>query len=237
MGFAPDDSSAPATSATYIKEPRACLRFLRGRGDEAAGFGVAPAAKERGGGVPGVGEASVPDLKSTTRHAIVQRMQNNPSDHHEPNLPFFQKGGGWVLAQVVVMGGWLALTPLGHAVARAPGLLVPAVLLLGIGAVVGVAGALVLGRNRTPFPRPRRDSHLVKTGIYALVRHPLYASLIALSFGWACLWGSEPGAMVALVQAILLDAKARHEERWLQKQFPDYADYAAKVRRLIPWVY
>ena len=39
------------------------------------------------------------------------------------------------------------------------------------------------------------------------------------------------------VQAGFLDAKARREERWLRVQFPAYAEYAAKVRRLIPWLY
>jgi protein-S-isoprenylcysteine O-methyltransferase Ste14 len=110
-------------------------------------------------------------------------------------------------------------------------------LLLASGAAAGIAGTLVLGRNRTPFPKPRSDSRLVQTGVYSLVRHPLYASLIALSFGWVCLWASGLGAVLAVVQAILLDAKARREERWLRQQFSDYVAYAAKVRRLIPWVY
>lgn len=169
--------------------------------------------------------------------AIVECMQNQRSDRPQPPHSFFEKGGAWVLGQFVVMAGWLVLAPWGHSVARSPGLWIPAVCLLASGAVAGVAGALVLGRNRTPFPRPRRDSHLVQTGIYAIVRHPLYASLIALSLGWACLWGSELGAGLALVQALLLEAKARREERWLREQFPDYAEYAAQVRRFIPWVY
>lgn len=142
-----------------------------------------------------------------------------------------------MVAQFVAMAGWLVLTPWGHSMARAPVLWIPAAVLLALGAVAGVAGMLVLGVNRTPFPKPRRDSHLVRTGAYAFVRHPLYASLIALSLGWACLWGSGIGAVLALVQALLLDAKARREERWLREKFPGYAAYGAEVRRLIPWVY
>jgi protein-S-isoprenylcysteine O-methyltransferase Ste14 len=158
-------------------------------------------------------------------------------DPSERRPSFFQKGGAWVLGQFAVKAAWLLVAPLGHAVSSSPWLWVPAALLLCIGAIAGIAGTLVLGRNRTPFPRPRGDSQLVQTGIFALVRHPLYASLIALSFGWACLWASAPGVVLAVLQAILLDAKARREERWLREQFPEYADYAAKVRRLIPWIY
>jgi protein-S-isoprenylcysteine O-methyltransferase Ste14 len=43
--------------------------------------------------------------------------------------------------------------------------------------------------------------------------------------------------VAALVLALFLDAKARREERWLRRQFPDYADYELKVRRFIPGVY
>ena len=69
------------------------------------------------------------------------------------------------------------------------------------------------------------------------MRHPIYAGLIALSFGWANLWGSGRGVVLALIQAVLLDIKARREERWLREKFPDYDEYAMKVRRLIPWIY
>lgn len=142
-----------------------------------------------------------------------------------------------MLGQFAIMAGWLLLTPLGHSLARSPWLRIPAVLMLTIGAAMGVAGAFALGKNRTPFPKPRRGSQLARTGVYALVRHPLYASLIALSLAWACLWASVPGVVLAVIQALLLDAKARREERWLREQFPEYATYAARVRRLIPWFY
>lgn len=164
-------------------------------------------------------------------------MQNRQADQPEPASSFFEKGGGWVVGQFIVMIGWLVLPPLGHSITRSLELLVSAVVLLALGALAGISGTLVLGRNRTPFPKPRSDSQLVQSGIYSLVRHPLYVCLIALSIGWACLWESELGAVLALVQAIFLDFKARHEERWLKTQFSEYAAYAAKVRRLIPWVY
>jgi protein-S-isoprenylcysteine O-methyltransferase Ste14 len=87
--------------------------------------------------------------------------------------------------------------------------------LLTPGAALGVSGALVLGKGLTPFPKPPAQAQLVRHGIYATIRHPLYAGLIALSFGWACLWGSGQGAALALVQTVLLDTKARREERYV----------------------
>ena len=40
-----------------------------------------------------------------------------------------------------------------------------------------------LGKNLSPFPRPLNDSNLVTTGIYRFTRHPMYYSLIFISFG------------------------------------------------------
>ena len=39
-----------------------------------------------------------------------------------------------------------------------------------------------LGRNLSPFPRPINNSKLVTTGIYGLMTHPMYYSLIFISF-------------------------------------------------------
>lgn len=158
-----------------------------------------------------------------------------------PPLParrvFVEKGGVWVVAQFAVMAAWLLVAPLRRRIARSPSARIGAAILLCGGAAAGISGTVVLGESRTPFPKPPDKARLVQHGIYALVRHPLYLSLIALSFGWALLWRSLGAGVLAIVQAALLDAKARREEQWLRKRFPDYAAYSAKVRRLIPWIY
>ena len=150
---------------------------------------------------------------------------------------FMGRGGGWVVAQGLLMLCWLFLTPKGHKLTGSALARTFAAVLLTTGVVAGVSGALVLGKSLTPFPKPPAQAQLVRRGVYAMVRHPVYAGLMALSLGWACLWRSLPGAALALIQAVLLDAKARREERWLREKFPGYGEYAAKVRRLIPWVY
>jgi protein-S-isoprenylcysteine O-methyltransferase Ste14 len=115
--------------------------------------------------------------------------------------------------------------------------LIAGIVLLAFGGWLGVAGVRALGRNRTPYPRPLENSTLVQHGVYGLVRHPLYSSVILVSAGWALLWASGTALLVSLALAILLDAKARREERWLREKFPEYAAYAGRVRRLLPWIY
>ncbi len=129
-----------------------------------------------------------------------------------PGLPAWSKG--WSLAGLICGG-----------------------LLLLAGAMLAVAGAVDLGHNLTPLPRPKDDATLVVTGIYRLVRHPIYSGLTAMAFGWG-LWVH---GWLTLGYALLLfaffDLKSRREERWLREKFPAYAAYQRRVRKLIPFVY
>lgn len=108
---------------------------------------------------------------------------------------------------------------------------------LMLGAVTGLGGVAALRGNRTIYPRPKPDSRLIQTGLYAWLRHPLYASLMALSASWAMFRGSWFVLGAGLLLAVFLRCKAAREERWLRAQFPDYADYARRVKRFIPGVW
>jgi protein-S-isoprenylcysteine O-methyltransferase Ste14 len=113
---------------------------------------------------------------------------------------------------------------------------------LGAGALVIGAWLLLrafvdLGPSMTPFPRPRTDGRLVNSGIYARLRHPIYAGLILGSLGWSALTRSPAALVVALVLAAFLDAKARREEAWLLDRYPPYAAYRLRTKRFLPGVY
>lgn len=147
---------------------------------------------------------------------------------------FFQRGGAWVLAQSVLMPAVMLLAMLlpgdwGGGLTTAAG----GALAL-IGAVIGLVGVAVLGRNRTPFPKPRPGSQFIQHGIYARVRHPLYTSVLLLSLGWALLWRSGLALLAVVVLILFFRAKARREEAWLRAQFPEYADYARRVPAFLP---
>lgn len=150
---------------------------------------------------------------------------------------FGQRGGWWVIGQFVLM---LLLVAAGL---RFPGTFSfrPAVLagagLMLAGAAIALWGTISLGRRLSPFPRPDTHSEFVQRGAYALMRHPLYTSLILAGFGWALFCQSGPGLVMAVAMAVFLDAKARREERWLREHFQEYTEYQRRVRRFIPWVY
>jgi len=148
---------------------------------------------------------------------------------------FSERGGMWVIAQFALMltviilgavfhGDWTPKNPIFYTSAG----------MFTLGGVFGVSGMIALGRNRTPFPRPRADATLIQGGIYARVRHPLYTSVMMLSLSWAGFWQSWPALLAALALIGLLAVKARREEAWLREKFPGYADYARRVPGLFP---
>lgn len=110
------------------------------------------------------------------------------------------------------------------------------VLLLAVGAIVGILGAITLGRSRTIFPQPLQQSRLVRSGIYAYVRHPLYTSLMLMGVGWALFWSSWWTLGIGAGQCGLLVAKALQEEQWLRQKYRDYEAYAARVHRFFPFL-
>jgi protein-S-isoprenylcysteine O-methyltransferase Ste14 len=106
-----------------------------------------------------------------------------------------------------------------------------------VGIVLFIAGALRLGRNLTPFPRPKRDATLVEDGVYAAVRHPIYGGLSLAALGWALVWRSPVTLGLSVLLFLFFDIKSRREEQWLRQVFPRYAGYQRRVKKLIPLIY
>ncbi len=111
------------------------------------------------------------------------------------------------------------------------------IIFLSIGGFFGTAGVLYLGRNLTPFPRPRESGVLVTCGVYNYVRHPIYTGLLFGTFGWSLIISNVLGLIVVLILFGFLDAKSRREEAWLVERFPDYKAYKKRVKKLIPLIY
>ena len=111
-----------------------------------------------------------------------------------------------------------------------------ALCLVGLGFVL--LGSFGLGRNNlSAFPKPRDNSTLVTSGIFSIVRHPIYSGFIFLTFGWSLIWGSVAAFVAASALLIFFDLKARREERWLEAKFSGYTAYKQRIKRLIPFVY
>jgi protein-S-isoprenylcysteine O-methyltransferase Ste14 len=80
-----------------------------------------------------------------------------------------------------------------------------------------------------------RGHHVISSGPYAFVRHPMYSGAIVFLVGIPLLLGSWWGTAMSPIFVILFGIRTRIEEKTLTAGLPDYADYAARVRyRLVP---
>ena len=109
--------------------------------------------------------------------------------------------------------------------------------LLAVGGALAVAGMRDLRANLTPLPHPRDGATLIETGVYALVRHPIYGGLVIAAAGWGLLIASVPALVLAAVLLAFFDLKSHREEAWLEASYPGYPAYRRRTRRLIPFLY
>ena len=87
-----------------------------------------------------------------------------------------------------------------------------------------------LGRNLSPFPRPIKNSNLVTKGIYRFTRHPMYYSLIFISFGVFITKLSIYYLFLLTSFGLIIKFKISLEEQYLNNKFKNYLLYKNEVK-------
>ena len=87
-----------------------------------------------------------------------------------------------------------------------------------------------LGRNLSPFPRPINNSNLVTKGIYRFMRHPMYYSLIFISFGVFITKLSIYYLFLSTSLILIIKFKIDLEEKYLKNKFKNYLFYKNEVK-------
>ena len=84
----------------------------------------------------------------------------------------------------------------------------------------------------------QQGQKVVDTGLYGIVRHPMYTSTIVLFITMPMILGSPIATALMLFYIPLIVKRIKHEEELLEQELQGYAEYKLKVRyRLIPYVW
>lgn len=84
----------------------------------------------------------------------------------------------------------------------------------------------------------QENQKVIDTGLYSIVRHPMYLSSILLFLSMPFVLGSLYSFVVFLVYPFVIVKRIRYEEQFLEKELSGYKEYKQKVKyRLIPLIW
>ena len=79
---------------------------------------------------------------------------------------------------------------------------------------------------------------VIDTGLYGIVRHPMYSVTLVLFLSMPIVLGSVYAFLIFLVYPFIIAKRIRHEEELLEKELSGYREYKQKVKfRLIPFIW
>jgi protein-S-isoprenylcysteine O-methyltransferase Ste14 len=170
-------------------------------------------------------------LLQTNPDALERRMRGGPAAETR------------MVQKLVMAGVWLSLlaavvvSALDHRFGWSP---VPtAVCLVGdvlVAVGLGVAMLVVVQNNHAAATvRVEAGQQVVSTGLYGLVRHPMYTGNVILMLGIPLALGSYWGLVFVMPVLVVLALRIRDEEKLLGQELDGYREYTQQVRyRLVP---
>ena len=163
--------------------------------------------------------------------ALLEKRLDAKEKQREQNLVVKLSGlmfiAGFVLAGLDFRSGWMEL-PRGVVIGAA---------LVFLAAYLVYAEVL---RENTYLSRTigvQEDQKVIDTGLYGIVRHPMYAATLLLFLAMPLVLGSLVSFAVFLAYPFIIAGRIRHEEMLLERELAGYSDYKQKVKyRLIPYI-
>ena len=84
----------------------------------------------------------------------------------------------------------------------------------------------------------QENQKVIDTGLYGIVRHPMYSVTLVLFLAMPLVLGSVMSFVIFLTYPLLIAIRIHGEEEFLEKELEGYAEYKQKVKyRLIPYIW
>ncbi|MGA7050031.1 MAG: isoprenylcysteine carboxylmethyltransferase family protein [Mycobacterium sp.] len=170
-------------------------------------------------------------LQRTSPDVLERRMRGGPTAETRVAQKIVIAGLYLSLAAMVVVSvfdhrfGW---SPVPTAICLVGDVLVA----VGLGVVVLV---IVQNSYAAATVQVEADQKVVSTGLYGLVRHPMYTGNVVMMVGIPLALGSYWGLVFVVPALIVLASRIRDEEKLLREELMGYREYTQKVRyRLVP---
>lgn len=159
---------------------------------------------------------------------------NSSHGAKQPKVPNKLHAWSYVVVQAVILGLLIFLN-------SSFGFTIRKFTLVGtvfewFGAFGVIVSAASLRRSLTAVPLPKVEGKLSTNGLYRLVRHPMYTSVLLLVLGIALLSGNFIKYLLVGSLVLLFYFKSLYEEKYLAEKYPDYKAYADKIPRFIPFI-
>jgi protein-S-isoprenylcysteine O-methyltransferase Ste14 len=108
-------------------------------------------------------------------------------------------------------------------------------IIISLGVYFNVKGRLKLGKNWANQVKIYKNQTLVKEGVYSIVRHPLYASLIWMFYATSIMYFNWVAFLLNTIIFIpFMYYRAKQEEELLSKEFKEYRKYKMEVGMFFP---
>ena len=82
-----------------------------------------------------------------------------------------------------------------------------------------------------------KEGQLLRSGPYKFIRHPIYATVLILT--WSSVLG-HPSLItlgVSVVMTVVTTIRIAAEEQFLRDRYSNYSEYAGSTRRIIPFIF
>ncbi len=164
--------------------------------------------------------------------SLLEKRLNAKEKQKEQNLVIKLSGlmfiSGFVIAGLGVRFGWYALPT-------------PVVIAASVIFVIAYILYAEVLRENTYLSRTievQENQKVIDTGLYAIVRHPMYSVTSLLFLSMPIVLGSVYSFVIFLAYPFIIANRIKNEEKFLKKELFGYTEYTKKVKyRLIPFIW